>query len=903
MKFAVRRDLGLQLLALYILFVGPVLLAALLFDRTASQRMEADVKDADLALARAIAQETHTSLNYALEAVGQLSTFPGVIEMDLPGMESLFKTVMAARPDVNLVYRLDAKGIMIFHYPIGPGTTVGTDFSFRDYYQRAQTTRGPFLSEGRVSPTTEQPVATAIMPIWNARNQFDGLVATNIKLASLSNTLTSITAGHLTGEAFSVVILDHTGRVIAHPDPEYPLSQTEFPLADIKNAVLSNQTGTLILPDTDGALTLYSYVPIPSAGWGVIVSRPTAAAFATSQATHRGILLSIAVFLVVGLLFWLALSRQVLDPLERLAAFSRTIGLEEEISEHQRRALALLSERPDQIGHLIRSLTRMEKAIEARLAELSTLLETSAAVVSTLDSQTVLDRILEQVERLMDIRMAAVLALDESEGAFRVQASRGLSRRYAENLSILPTEPLSVSMRAIRSGEPIQISDTESDASFAPMRPRARSEGYRSILAVPLKTQHTPPSVLLVYRPDPHVYTRREIGLLSNFANQAAMAIENAALYSRSDLRLREQTRRLEALIQSLQDGLMLEDLQGKVLYANRRISELVDLPPSEIIGAQVQRLMERILAHSTESDPNQQAKTRQTVEAALGGHGPAEIELTIAPNRQTRHLQLQVFNVTDVNGMPIGRGQILSDITRNREIDRMKSSLISTVSHELRTPLAAIKGYVSTLLAEDVQWDSLTEREFLEIISFETDRLAKMVNDLLDMSRIEAGNLVMSRVECSLLELVTRAGQRAHPNPRQRLVVDLPPELPPIYVDPQRIEAVIRNLIENATKYAGEETQIFISATVQEKYLIVRVRDEGPGIPPEYSERIFESFYRLEDELRRSAPGAGLGLAICQGFVLAHGGEIWLEPQDKGACIAFSLPLETTPVPQKDEA
>jgi K+-sensing histidine kinase KdpD len=228
-----------------------------------------------------------------------------------------------------------------------------------------------------------------------------------------------------------------------------------------------------------------------------------------------------------------------------------------------------------------------------------------------------------------------------------------------------------------------------------------------------------------------------------------------------------------------------------------------------------------------------------------------------------------------------------------------MKSSLVSTVSHELRTPLAAIKGYVTTLLAEDVVWDSLAQREFLGIISDETDRLSKLVNDLLDMSRIESGNLDMNRVECSLGDLVQRASQRAHPSPLDRLVIELPHDLPPLYVDPQRIEAVLRNLIENAAKYAGDHSPISISAQIEGQYMVVRVLDQGPGIPPEYSERIFESFYRLENGLNRLSPGAGLGLAICQGFVSAHRGEIWLEPQSKGACIAFSLPLNQIPSEQ----
>jgi two-component system sensor histidine kinase KdpD len=164
-------------------------------------------------------------------------------------------------------------------------------------------------------------------------------------------------------------------------------------------------------------------------------------------------------------------------------------------------------------------------------------------------------------------------------------------------------------------------------------------------------------------------------------------------------------------------------------------------------------------------------------------------------------------------------------------------------------------------------------------------------------MSRIEAGNLDVNRAECHLSDLVRRAAHLAHPAPGKRLVIDLPPALPQLYVDPQRIESVLRNLIENAVKYAGDLSPITVNAQIDDKTLVVRVRDEGPGIPEEHSERIFESFYRLESGLNRPSAGAGLGLAICQGFISAHGGKIWLEPQPKGACIAFSLPLTQPPI------
>lgn len=216
-----------------------------------------------------------------------------------------------------------------------------------------------------------------------------------------------------------------------------------------------------------------------------------------------------------------------------------------------------------------------------------------------------------------------------------------------------------------------------------------------------------------------------------------------------------------------------------------------------------------------------------------------------------------------------------------------MKSSLIATVSHELRTPLAAIKGYATTLLAEDVEWDMASQREFLEIISQESDHLNNLVNDLLDMSRLEAGNLTVRRIACDLGELIGQAALRAHPQPGERLLVNLPPDLPPIYADPRRIESVLRNLIENAAKYGGEG-RIWITAVSQPTHLTIYVQDEGPGIDAQHAERIFTSFYRLENGLTRNASGAGLGLSIARGFVRLHGGEIWVEPKPSGACLVF---------------
>lgn len=885
-KISFFNDLGLQLLTLYLLIIIPSLAILLVFDYIAGERIQADVRANDLSLARAIALETDLSISKSLQAVDALSKIPGILESDIDGMEEVFDIFIQTRPDVNLVYRLSDSGRMIYHYPVGPGSTVGDDFSFRDYYQDALIKKQALVSKGRISPTTNQAVATAVMPIRN-QDIFLGVVATNIKLASLSETLENIAASRRPDEDFEIVILDSSAQIIAHPDAGFLLKDAQSLLPDIYTPSLVGKSGTRIEKNSEGEERLYTYAPIPSAGWSVIVSRPTAAAFATQITIHRITTIVALTFVSIGLFVWILLSRRVVMPLERLSSLSMAIGRNQEISAEERNQVKHLSKRPDQIGHLIRSILRMETSIAKRINEQETLLDTSKAVVSTLDPQIVLDRILQQVQKLFSVNMCAIVALDEEHNTFRIRASLGLSKKYAAQLVIQPTDPNSVTMRALRAKEPIQISDTETDATFTAQLPRAKAEGYRSLLAAPLQTKHTPPAALLVFRPDVHVFSDNETQLLANFANHVTMAIENATLYSRSDMRLQQQTRRIEALVHSLSDGLILSALSGEVIYANRRIGELANLSSEELNRTSADSVISRILTQS----PIQE-KIRQRIDDALTGNKERGIEIPLVTTGGRVYLRLQVFDVTGINGNPIGRGLIFRDITVDREVDRMKSSLISTVSHELRTPLASIKGYASTLLAEDVEWDTTSQREFLTIISEETDRLSELVNSLLDLSRIESGNITISHIECPIEEIIQGAAKRAHLQDGNELIVALEPNLPTLYADPPRLETVLRNLLENAVKYAGEEATIQVKVSHENNNLFFRVHDNGPGIPPEENEKIFQSFYRADTSLTRISSGAGLGLAISQGLVQAHGGNIWVDSQQKGACIVFSIPL-----------
>jgi signal transduction histidine kinase len=884
-----RRDLGLQLLALYLLFVLPVVAAALIFDRAAGAQLERDVQAADLALGRSVALETDAFLQQAMDAVESFARLPEVQSGDPTQFADLFAAATAARSDINLFYFLDAQGLMRYHYPTGPGSTVGQDFSFRQYFIDARAAEGPVVSIGRVSPTTGEPVATVVQRVLNARGEFSGVVATNLALARLSDTLQAISAQDSADRLeLNLSIIDAAGQIVAQPDRTQLLSDAYAQIPEIRSW-RSDLPISRVVIDPDRREWLLSLVPIPSANWIVAVQRPTEVAFASPRAFHTGLLIAMSIFVIGGLFFWMMLSRRVIEPLERLASFSRSIGRRDDGSPTSERApdLTNVITRPDQMGNLTRELKRMEESIEQRFAELATLLETSTATSSSLDADQVINIILEQVQRLMKVDTCALVALDRRENVLRIRASRGLSADYARELRIDPHEPRSPSMRAITTGHPVQVPDTDTDIAFEPFRARAQREGYRSLLAVPLNAPHIGPAALLVYRREPHVWGHDEIELIGSFANHAAMALENAALYRLTDEQLQEQQRVLESVIQSLDHGLILHDSTGRVLFANRRFAESIQSTPAELEGQASAWVLQRMLPATVKPDEFDQLHA-----AAIAGSGSRTFEFQIRHGGQQRDMRGRIFDVSDDDGRLIGKGELYQDITRYRELDRMKSSLISTVSHELRTPLGAIKGYATTLLQDDVEWDSLSVRQFAQVISDESDRLALLVNDLLDMSRIEAGTLHLHKTEASLADVVARAVDEVNDGSAHPLTIDVPAQLPRLEIDPRRVQAVVRNLLENAVQYSPAGSPIEIQAEAHNGSILLRVRDHGSGIALEHRDRIFERFYRADDGYTRTG-GAGLGLAICKGFVEAHGGAIWLEDTDGGASFAFTLPLD----------
>jgi signal transduction histidine kinase len=239
-------------------------------------------------------------------------------------------------------------------------------------------------------------------------------------------------------------------------------------------------------------------------------------------------------------------------------------------------------------------------------------------------------------------------------------------------------------------------------------------------------------------------------------------------------------------------------------------------------------------------------------------------------------------------------------NVTRQKQVElellklnRLKSELLSNVSHELKSPLTSIKGIISSLLQEDIKWDDATGKMLLAGISEESDRLASLVTNLLNMSKLEAGVWGPEKEPCDMAEIIHETLERQKwIHKGHTFEADVAPDLPQIHADSNQIKQVLVNLLENAAAYSEEATKILVGARAIDGEIEVSVSDQGIGIPTEELEKVFDKFYRGSQKRQRPG-GTGLGLAICKSIVLAHGGRIWAESQmGSGSTFRLTLPV-----------
>jgi signal transduction histidine kinase len=227
------------------------------------------------------------------------------------------------------------------------------------------------------------------------------------------------------------------------------------------------------------------------------------------------------------------------------------------------------------------------------------------------------------------------------------------------------------------------------------------------------------------------------------------------------------------------------------------------------------------------------------------------------------------------------------------RQVDRLRSEVMATLSHELRTPLAAIKGYSTAMLLEEVDWPDEKRREFLHLIDDECENLQRMISDILDSSLIDVGQLVIEPQPVRLPRLAREIAEEMQRRTEiHRMVLDFPPDFPIVDADPHRIRQVLRNILDNAIKYSPQGRLVVVKGEVRSTDVVVSISDQGVGISPEDLIPLFEKYFRVKSPTGYHVAGTGLGLPVARSIIEAHGGRIWAESKvGQGTTLYFSLP------------
>lgn len=517
---------------------------------------------------------------------------------------------------------------------------------------------------------------------------------------------------------------------------------------------------------------------------------------------------------------------------------------------------------------------------ETSRTTLELLYNISRELTSDLDLRTVLSRVLMLSSRHVGAERASIIVLDGNqavEGALIVNDL--LLERSVEHWNNVLQDGLAGWV--FRNRQAVMLSDTSQDERWAQRPDDAVSRtGAKSAICVPVMAREQVVGILTIVHPRPHFFNQEHLALVQSIADQAGIAIYNARLYDS----LQAVTRRYRELFDDSIDPICITGLNGQILESNRQAIALTGYPAEVLVGKTMQELLklpaEWLKDHAETLGAGQTLHQEALLWTASLSTVPVEV-----------HVRKVAFPSGDVLQW------ILQDITERKQLDALRDDLMAMVYHDLRSPLSNIISSLEMLNMLLPVSDDENLRALLSIAIRSTGRMQRLINTLLDIYRLEAGQPITSRAMTEIAPLVYEAVDTILPvaeNKGQQVDVQIEPNLPPLNIDADMIRRVLINLLDNATKYTLFKGKITLSVYRKGERVEFAVRDNGPGIPPDALEVIFDKFARLQSE--RFPKGIGLGLAFCRLAVRSHGGEIWVESKpNEGSCFTFALPIPQT--------
>jgi PAS domain S-box-containing protein len=533
----------------------------------------------------------------------------------------------------------------------------------------------------------------------------------------------------------------------------------------------------------------------------------------------------------------------------------------------------------------------VKKALLGRTREMAALLAISQTATQSLETEKILNDTLDKSLEILDFDVGYIRTLDPEKKNLIVRVARGLSSPEFLSTSFPLDSPDPIVGKIVfKTQKPYIGTDIRKDPMF-----QARTmekEGVISLVMVPIVSKQRAMGFIAVGSKKLHKFTKREVRLLVAFSSQLGSALENAQLYDE----VNKEKAYIENLVDNAGDAIISTDVADRILTWNHGAEVIFGYSKEETVGQSLTILL-----------PTHRAGELEEIRD--------KVRLTgVIRNLEVRRIKkdgiiieasLAVSPIRDKDDNVIGFLHLARDVTekkryeqRLKELDKMKSAFVSNVSHELRTPLTAIKASADNMLDRLIGDLNGKQVGYLTRIKSNSDRLARLINDLLDLSTIEAGKIDLRPTNLPLVTLVKEAAESLKPVAAEKLINLTVMSADPgviAWADRDKVIQVLMNLIGNALKFTPTRGKVTIAvAKNSAAWMQISVTDTGPGIPAEEVNKVFGRFYQIGQAGTPKTQGTGLGLAISKALVEMHGGKIWVESEaGNGSTFSFTLPAE----------
>lgn len=702
----------------------------------------------------------------------------------------------------------------------------------------------------------DEHVLSFVVPVMDADQRPAAVLIGRVPGLSLDNLIIGLQGTVGEGSGY---IVDEQSRIIAHPDSNSLLNYWYSPITAAPLGSSNAKSGVTFQGrrgDTNARELVY-YVSGDNHPWTVVLTVPYEVVLRLALNIAEPLLVVLVVVMGAFYINLALVGRNITRPLQELVQAAKAIASGRTWNVPPETAVT----REDEVGQLSQAFAQMQRALKNRLEELSLLLSVSHDVSASIDINQGMPAILRGGLRGTGATGACAIVFNPSGGnpltfgeGPSATAMQTLNRVLATRLRDVPELVLS---------NPAQIRAELNLAEDFPLPVPA-------LIAFALRWRDRFQGVVWMGYRQPHRFSQAERNLLSTLASQSSILVENARLYATAD----SGWRRLAAVLASTQNAVIVTDQTNRVLLVNRATERIFQLNASEVMGRAVTDVITqvRLVEALTRTD-----QTVQNQELEVDG----------------RTYFINTAPVVSNEGQALGHVAVLQDITHYKEMDSLKSDLMKTVSHELRNPLTVIRGYV-TMLPSSGEINA-RQQEFIDRTIQNIDGMSQMVTDFLDLKRIEAGqDIRFTQIDVPrFIDHLAEDFKIYLLSIGIKLQVEVIPDIPPIYADPDLLRRALSNYLTNGAKYAPQGRQITLRAEQMNGEVIFSVKDQGPGIPPESQMRLFEMFYRVKQRGTEKVKGSGIGLALVKSVAEKHGGRAWCHSEvGQGSTFFLAVPI-----------